>query len=145
MLIVLDTNIVFQALYSNTGASFKILEDIFNRDIEIAISVPVFLEYESVLKRKENLGKFGLQISDINDILAAIAYLSKKFGIFFDMVPNLKDETDNKFINLCFRSSAEYLVTNNIKDYIRKSDLLFPDIEIITPSQFMKLRRYKNG
>ena len=145
MLIVLDTNIIFQALYSSSGASHIILNEIINGNIDIAISVPVFLEYETVLKRQENLDKFELGISDINDILSAIAYLSRKFGIFFDMVPNLKDETDNKFLNLCFRSSADYLISSNIKDFKFNTDLIFPSIEIITPSQFIKIWRKQNG
>ena len=144
MLLVLDTNILFQALYSQNGASFEILNKILAAEISIALSVPIFLEYESVLKRKANLDKFELSSKDIDDVLAALAYIGRKFGIFFSFTPNLRDETDNKFIDLAIRSSADYIITSNSRDFLVQPDLKFSKSLIHTPAEFLKIWRKKN-
>jgi len=144
VLVVLDTNILFQALYSKKGASFQILTKIFSTEIEIAISVPVFLEYEAVLKRKTSLEQFELTSVDIEGILTAIAYVGKKFGIFFRFAPNLRDETDNKFIDLAMRASVDYIITSNIRDFTYSTDLKITRERIQTPANFLKIWRKKN-
>lgn len=106
--------------------------------------MPVFLEHESVLKRKANLDKFGLTSKDMDDFLAALAYIGRKFGIFFSFVPNLRDEADNKFVDLAIRSSADYIITSNVRDYLVHPDFNFPKALIQTPSEFLKIWRKKN-
>lgn len=77
MLVTLDTNILYQALMSNAGASYFILQLVRNRKIQIALSVPVFSEYQDVLTRKNSLDDFELEIVDIDKILRFIAYGGK--------------------------------------------------------------------
>jgi len=144
VVLVLDTNILFHTLYSQNGASFEILSRILSAEIFIALSVPIFLEYESVLKRKQNLEKFELSSSDIDDVLAALAYIGKKFGIFFSFTPNLRDETDNKFVDLAIRSSADYIITSNTRDFLVKPDFKFSKSLIQTPVEFLKIWRKRN-
>jgi putative PIN family toxin of toxin-antitoxin system len=141
VLLVLDTNVLFQALYSQNGASFEILSLILSAKIHIALSVPVFLEYESVLKRKANLEKFELTTKDVDDVLSALAYIGRKFGIFFAFSPNLRDAADNKFMDLAIRASVDYIVTSNTRDFTVKPDLNFPRTLIQTPAQFLKIWR----
>ena len=62
MLLTLDTNILYQALMSKTGASYFILQQVRNRKIQIALSVPVFFEYQDVLTRDKSLKDFELKI-----------------------------------------------------------------------------------
>ncbi len=49
--IVLDTNVLVSALRFRNGASYKLLTLIDNGDLKLNISVPLFLEYESVTLR----------------------------------------------------------------------------------------------
>ena len=49
--IVIDTNVLVSALRSRRGASFKLLSLIDSGNFIINISVPLFYEYEEVLKR----------------------------------------------------------------------------------------------
>ena len=144
MLVVLDTNIIYQALRSNEGASNFILQLIRHNKVDIALSLPVFQEYEAVLKRKKSLSDFKLNIRDINKILTFISFKGLVFDIYYLIRPNLQDEADNMFIELAFTSNAEYLITSNIKDYTKNTNLKFDGFKIITPSEFVKNWRNEN-
>ena len=80
-LIVIDTNVILSALQSNKGKSFelisKITEDVFN----FAISVPLILEYEAVLKRK--LDRTIYTDSDIEDFINYLCTVGIKSKLFY--------------------------------------------------------------
>jgi len=144
MLLTLDTNILYQALRSRSGASYFILQQVRNRKIQIALSVPVFFEYRDVLTRENSLKDFELKINDVEKFLRFIAYTGKTFEIYFLLRPNLKDEKDNKIIELAITSQSDYLITSNIKDF-KNAELQFNQLTIITPSDFVKIWRDKNA
>lgn len=50
--IVLDTNVIYSALRSRRGASFRLLSLLDSARFEINLSVPLVIEYEDVLLRK---------------------------------------------------------------------------------------------
>ena len=143
-MVTLDTNILYQALKSNRGASNFILQQVGNRKIQIALSVPVFHEYQDVLKREKSLKDFELNLNDIERFLRFIAYVGKTFDIYFLLRPNLRDEKDNKIVELAVASQSEFLITSNVKDF-RSAELFFEHLKIITPSDFVKLWRDKHA
>jgi len=144
MLVTIDTNILYQALMSTTGASYFILQQVRNREIQLALSVPVFLEYQDVLTRATVLKDFELQSNDVEKFLRFIAYIGKTFEIYFLLRPNLKDEKDNMVVELAVTSQSDYLITSNIKDF-KQAELIFDQLKIITPSEFVKIWREKNA
>lgn len=144
MLLTLDTNILYQALMSKTGASYFILQQVRNRKIQIALSAPVFLEYQDVLTREKSLKDFELQLNDVEKFLRFIAYIGKPFKIYFLFRPNLKDEKDNKIVELAVTSQSDYLITSNIRDF-KNAELKFAQLKIITPGEFVKMWRDKNA
>ena len=144
MLVTLNTNILYQALKSSKGSSYFILQQIRNRKIQIALSVPVFLEYQDVLTRDKSLEDFELQLNDVQKFLRFIAYISKVYEIFFLLRPNLKDEKDNKIVELAVTSQSDYLITSNIRDF-KKAELKFDQLRIITPGNFVKMWRDRNA
>lgn len=143
MLVTLDTNIIYQALKSANGASFFILQQVRERKIQIALSVPLFEEYEDVLKRKKALEDFGLDAEDIDKFLRFIAYVGKPYKTYFLFRPNLKDEKNNMVIELAVTSQSDYLVTSNTKDF-KNTELKFDQLKIKTPSEFAKIWRSKD-
>ena len=143
MLVTLDTNIIYQALKSANGASFFILQQVRERKIQIALSVPLFEEYEDVLKRKKSLEDFGLDVEDIDKFLRFIAYVGKPYKTYFLFRPNLKDEKDNMVVEVAVTSQCDYLVTSNTKDF-RNAELKFDQLKIVTPSEFAKIWRSKD-
>ena len=143
MLVTLDTNIVYQALKSATGASFFILQQVRERKIQIALSVPLFEEYEDVLKREKSLKDFELDVEDIDKFLRFIAYVGKPYKTYFLFRPNLKDEKDNMVVELAITSQSDYLVTSNVKDF-KNAELKFDQLKVVTPSEFARIWRSKD-
>jgi putative PIN family toxin of toxin-antitoxin system len=141
MLVVIDTNVLYQALRSNSGASFYILSLIRSNKILLALSIQVFNEYEEVLNRPSSLKDLKLTHDDIIKVLQFISYVGKPFTTYYLFRPNLKDESDNIFIELSIVSNCNYLITNNVKDFTTKSELKFQDLKVITPSDFIKMWR----
>jgi len=137
MLVTLDTNVLYQALKSKTGASYFILQQVRNSRIQIAISVPVFQEYQDVLTRDKSLKDFGLRLNDVEKFLRFIAYKSKTYAIYFLLRPNLRDEKDNMIVELAITSQSNYLITSNVKDF-ENAELKFDQLKVITPAEFVK-------
>ncbi|MBM9500787.1 putative toxin-antitoxin system toxin component, PIN family [Leptospira sp. 201903071] len=146
MKVVLDTNVLYQALRAKKGASRAILELIFDQKIKLGLSIPVFKEYEEVLNRRTSKVDLGINYKEIKKILGFIAYVSYPQTIYFAFRPNLRDEDDNNFVELAIACNADYLITSNVKDYLIDNDLKFQDLKVITPSNFMNYWRenYEN-
>ncbi|MCG6162037.1 MULTISPECIES: putative toxin-antitoxin system toxin component, PIN family [Leptospira] len=146
MKVVLDTNVLYQALRAKKGASRAILELVFDQKIKLGLSIPVFKEYEEVLNRRTSKADLGINDKEIKKILGFIAYASYPQTIYFAFRPNLRDEDDNHFVELAIACNADYLITSNVKDYLIDNDLKFQDLKVITPSNFMNYWRenYEN-
>jgi len=130
--IVLDTNILVSALRSRKGASFKLLILIDNGDFQLNISVPLFLEYESVTLR-ESLN-LPLNKEDILDILNYLAQVSNKREIFYLWRPFLKDPKDDLVLEVAVESESKIIVTYNKKDFVGVNKF---GIKILTPKEFL--------
>ena len=132
-LIVIDTNVILSALQSNKGKSFelisKILEDVFN----FAISVPLILEYEAVLKRK--LDRTIFTDSDIEDFINYLCKVGIKTKLFYLWRPYLKDPFDDHVLEVTIQSNASTIVTYNKKDFKEAENL---GLKILTPKEFLE-------
>lgn len=144
MIVTLDTNILYQALNSQNGASFYIFKLIRAGHIRLALSNSAFCEYEDVLTRPSSLKSFELTKEDVIKFLRYIAFIGEKFEPHFLFRPNLKDEADNMFVELAVVSHSQYLVTSNMKDY-QHSNLILDNFQLVTPAHFAKQWREKNG
>lgn len=144
MRVTLDTNIIYPALKSNSGASHFILGRVRNRQIQIALSVPLFEEYRDVFYRKTTLEDLGLESEDIDKYLRFIAYIAKTYDIYYLFRPNLKDENDNMLVELAVVSQSHYLVTSNTKDF-QQAELTFDQLNVVTPGEFVKIWRKKHA
>lgn len=141
MRVVLDSNVVLQGLRNKNGASGFILEKIRTFHLELMISIPVFNEYQDVLSRRKSLDFLGLNRKDVDPILDFLASVATPCEINFLMRPNLRDEADNMFVDLAFTSRADYLITSNLKDFQRNTDLIFDSFQIVLPANFVKIWR----
>lgn len=133
--IVIDTNVLVSGLRSNKGASYKLLTLIDNGDFISNISVPLFLEYESVISR-ECLG-LSLEKSDIENILNYLAKVSSKREIFFLWRPYLKDPKDDLVLEVAVESESKVIVTYNKRDFVGVDKF---GIKVLTPKEFLEKR-----
>jgi putative PIN family toxin of toxin-antitoxin system len=132
--IVIDTNVMIAALRSKRGASFKLVSLIGTGVSTINLSVPLFLEYETVMKRAIHEPFFNVQ--DINDILAYIAAVANKRDIFFLWRPFLKDPKDDMMLEVAVESNSEFIISHNVRDFIGVDKF---GITVISPNEFLKI------
>lgn len=137
MKVVLDTNVLFQAIYNKNGASGYILEKIRTKEIERMISIPVFIEYQDIFNRDKTKKLLKIDSKGVNIILDFISAFSTPVEIKYLMRPNLQDEGDNMFVDLAFASRSNFLITSNTKDYLIENDLKFDSFRVINPSEFV--------
>jgi len=132
--IVIDTNVILSALRSTSGASYKLLSIIDQGLFEFSLSVPLFLEYEAVVKRNKEV--LGLSIVDIDDILGYLAEIGHKREIYFLWRPFLKDPNDDLVLEVAVESESNYIISYNKRDFknINKFGL-----SVLTPQEFLRL------
>ena len=122
------------------GAAHQILNLIIEEKLNLALSTPVILEYDDVLKREEVLDRLKLNASQIEDILDLLVLLADKHSIYYRLRPNLIDENDNMLIECAFTSNSNFLVTSNIKDF-KQGELKHYPFQVVTPGNFYYLWR----
>ncbi len=142
MIITVDANVVFSALYSSKGASHYILRLVLDEKVRLALSPQLYFEYYDVLTRKENLSELNISAAEIEDVLDLLALLAQKHMIYFLLRPNLTDESDNMVCECAFASGSEYLITSNIKDF-RGGELKDLSFRVVTPEDFCVMWRSK--
>jgi putative PIN family toxin of toxin-antitoxin system len=127
--IVIDTNVLLSAVYSNRGASYKLLSMIDSERFTVNISTTLIYEYEEILKSKSKM-----DASHIDAILDYICLVGKKNSIFYLWRPKLKDVDDDFLLELAVKSNA-IIVTLNSKDF--KLALEF-GLKVMTPKEFLQ-------
>lgn len=135
MIIILDTNVLVAGLISSAGASFQILKNIPEKRFAYLLSVPLFLEYEAVLKRSAFLKMARLMKQEIDIILDNIAEYSTKTNIYYLWRPHLSDPQDDMVLELAVSGNADAIVTFNKKDFQNVQSEF--GINIITPAEFL--------
>ncbi|MCB8944756.1 MAG: PIN domain-containing protein [Ardenticatenaceae bacterium] len=120
------------------------LQLVRTRQIELALSVPVYMEYQDVLHREKSLTALGLAKTDVDAFLRLAAYLGKPHDIFYLWRPNLRDEADNMLLELAVASRSQWLITNNVRDFSVGNELRHDGLLIGTPAQFVRQWRQEN-
>ncbi len=131
--IVIDTNVLVAALKSRLGASFKLLMALPSGRYNPCLSAPLFVEYESVLKRAELLPH--LSAEDIDGVLSYLLGRASIHEIFFLWRPFLKDPKDDLVLEAAVASQSQYLVTFNVRDFADVEKHF--GIKVVTPGQFL--------
>jgi len=83
------------------------------RRFELLLSVPLILEYEAVLKRREHLAAAGAVAAEIDAILDALAAVSIPVSRAFSWRPQLSDPADEMVLETAVNGYADLLVTFN--------------------------------
>lgn len=136
--VIIDTNVLIAGLRSQSGASHEVLRRIGTGRFDIAISVPLVLEYELVAKRMHR--ELGLGIRDIDDIIDYICSVGIAFEIHYLWRPLLRDPKDDMILEIAANSQANAIITHNTRDFDKASEL---GITVMTPKDFLHLLKEK--
>jgi putative PIN family toxin of toxin-antitoxin system len=134
--VVLDTNVIVSALRSSRGASFALLEHLEQGDFQVAVSVPLVLEYEDVLLRKPVAA--ALSAADVRDFLDGLCTIAHRQPIFFLWRPLLSDPKDDMIAEVAVAAECAAIVTHNIRDF---AGLHTSNVKVLTPAQMLQRLR----
>jgi putative PIN family toxin of toxin-antitoxin system len=116
VVVVLDTNVLISALRSRKGASFRLISLVGTGRFDIALSVPLLLEYEGVADRM--LPDLGVSASDLSDILDYLCAVGIHRSVFFLWRPTLPDAKDDMLLELAVDAGAAVIVTFNTRNFV---------------------------
>ena len=118
------------------GNSFKVLEALGTDLFEIALSVPLVLEYESILKKYLDRTIYSDQ--RIEGILDSICSIGIETKVFFLWRPILSDGFDDHILEVAVAGQCDSIVTFNKRHFVpaRKFGL-----EVLEPKEFIGLIR----
>lgn len=133
----MDTNVFVAALLSMTGSNRAVLRACLSGKAMPLMGAALFSEYEDLLGRGSLLQACPVSLTERRMLLEALLSVSTWVKIYYLWRPNLPDEADNHLIELALAGHADAIVTNNVRD-LRGGELNFPDLRILTPTQFLK-------
>ena len=136
--VVLDTNVLESAMRSRLGASFAVLSLVGRGRFDVAISVPMVLEYEEVLMRGVGRGSPRRTKTVVQDVLDYLCTVGIWQEIFFLWRPTLPDADDDMVLELAVAAGCDLIVTYNIRDFGPAKRF---GIDIQTPAQFLEAIR----
>jgi len=131
VLVVLDTSVLVAAWRSRLGASFELVRLLRADRFEIAVSVPLVVEYESALLRNMSPGQRPSQVTAFVDYLCLVAH---KQDVFFLWRPLLNDPNDDMVVELAMASRANAIITHNLRDFVPAAAL---GVRVLAPAQFL--------
>ena len=129
--VVVDTNVLVAGLRSRRGVAFRLLSEVGKGRFEIALSVPLVLEYEDALLRPQvgNLGQ--TDVDAVLDYFCKVAHLQQ---IFFLWRPLLPDPQDDMLLELAVAARCQAIITYNVRDFVGAEKF---GISILEPGPFL--------
>ena len=134
MIVILDTNVILAGLKSNAGISYQLIEKLMYDQYKIAVSVPLVMEYEAILKKK--LVPHLYSEEDIDDVINYLCSIAIHTKIYYLWRPYLKDAFDDHVLEVAMSANVSYIVTYNIKNFEKASCMGITPIE---PVAFLKM------
>jgi putative PIN family toxin of toxin-antitoxin system len=132
---VLDTNILVKARRSRRGASNALLRAADEGAYRMLASVPLFLEYEAVLTRREHLIESGTDKYQALGFLDYLAHVVEPVRLHYLWRPQLADVTDEMVLDTAINGRADFVVTYNMRHFNVASRF---GIEILLPNEALR-------
>jgi len=134
--IALDTSVLAAGLRSRNGPNNAVLREVATGNVIAVCSPALFLEYEDVLKRPEQMGVHRLSSEQVDDFMNELATLIVPVEVHFQWRPQLPDPDDEMVLEAAINGSADAIVTNNLKDFARVEQRF--NIQVLSPVQMLR-------
>jgi putative PIN family toxin of toxin-antitoxin system len=117
MRVVLDTDVVVAGVRSPTGASRQLLIAAADRRFELLVSVPLMLEWEAVLKRREILRAAKGSPDEMDVVLDQLAAVCVPVDLHFLWRSRSKDPDDDIVLETAINGRADVIATFNVRHF----------------------------
>ena len=138
MRVVLDTNILVAATRSSRGAAYAIVSQLPSPKFEIALTIPLYVEYQDALTRPEIM-KEQYTVDEAIQFTRYLSRIAHKQKIYFLWRPWLRDPKDDMVLEAALASKSRYIVTHNLKDFMNKGIEENFSIYPVDPKQFFDI------
>ena len=109
------------------------VDGLSDKRISVNVSTALLLEYEAVLKRPE-MSKF-VSPDEVDEFLDGLCSIATYHQIHFLWRTFVSDPNDAFLLELAIRSTADFLITFNTKDFPEASDF---GVKLETPREFLR-------
>jgi predicted nucleic acid-binding protein len=117
MRLVLDADVLVAATRSRRGASAAWLRAGLRREVQLLASVPLMLQYESVLLRPGQQAASIFSPLELHELVDAIAVVATRVTVSYLWRPTLRDPDDELVLETAVNGGAELMLTFNERDF----------------------------
>lgn len=114
---MLDTDVLVAAVRSDLGASRVLLTAALEGSYPMVVSVPLMLQYESVLTRSEHLEAARISAKDVEILLDALAMVIEPVRISYLWRPVLPHADDDLVLETAVNGRVGIVVTFNRRHF----------------------------
>jgi predicted nucleic acid-binding protein len=127
---VIDTDVLFEGLTKQGGASGLIIDAWLAGLFQACVSNSIAYEYEDVLSRKLSEARW----QKIKPVLGALLARAKFVAIYYSWRPTSPDPGDEHLID-CAMNAGAPVVTHNVRDFRLARQTL--GLAVMTPVEFV--------
>lgn len=135
---MIDTNVLVAALRSRRGDSYALLSSVGSGRFEHVVTVPLVMEYESVLLRP---GVVPIPPTAAQDVIDYLCATGIRQDVHFLWRPKLPDPRDDMVLEAAVNAGCDAIVTHNLRDFAVAAGL---GVGVVTPAQFLNVVKEKN-
>jgi putative PIN family toxin of toxin-antitoxin system len=129
--VVIDTNVVFEGLTKQGGASGLIIDAWLAGVIDVCVSSVLAYEYTDVLSRKLSENRW----QRVRPVLGVLLTRARFVTIFYTWRPISPDPGDD-FVIDCAMNAGAMVITSNIKHFKMARQAL--GLRVMTPVEFVR-------
>lgn len=134
--VVMDTNVLYAGLRSRRGASFAILDALWQGQWTLLLSNTILTEYEEILRR--DAAALNLTHERTDCLLDAICSIAERRQVSDVWAPVLPDPDDEAFVQLAVEAGADHLVSHNLGHLAPARKL---GVNLLAPREFLAIIR----
>jgi len=128
--IILDTNVIVSSLIQK-NYPYLIVDHCIEGNAILCISNPILQEYLEVLARPK-FAKFADFKTNADFLIARLSEISETYEPK-NKIEIIKDEPDNRLLELADISKADFIITGNTNDFTMQ---IYNQTRILTPKEY---------